>query len=103
MEFELKEGAEPIFSRPYPVPKVHEEILEKELEHLVLIGFLEVANGLELRSPSFAQPKLKSNQVLFLSDFRNINKQLKRKPYPVPKINDILLKLEGFSILNHLV
>ena len=32
-----------------------------------------------------------------LSDFININKKLKRKPYPMPKINDMLLKLESFQ------
>ena len=35
--------------------------------------------------------------VRFLSGFRNLNKQLKRKPYPMPKINEILLKLKGFQ------
>ena len=32
----------------------------------------------------------------FIIDFRKINKQLKRKPYPMPKINEMILKLEGF-------
>ena len=27
----------------------------------------------------------------------NINKQLKQKTYPMPKINEIFLKLEGFQ------
>ena len=43
------------------------------------------------------KPKHKTNQVRFLSDFRNLNKQLKRKPYPMSKINEMLLKLEGFQ------
>ena len=33
----------------------------------------------------------------FLSNFRNLNKQLKQKPYPMPNINGMLLKLEGFQ------
>ena len=37
------------------------------------------------------------DQVHFLSDFRNLNKQLKRKPYLMPKVCDMLLKLEGFK------
>ena len=48
-------------------------------------------------SSSFAQPKPKLNQVRFLSDFINLNKQLKQKPYHVPKINEMLLKLEVFQ------
>ena len=34
--------------------------------------------------------------VLSISDFISLNKQLKREPYPMPKINDMLLKLEDF-------
>ena len=64
---------------------------------LVLLGVLEVVNNSEWGAPSFAQPKPKSNWVHFLSDFRNLNKQLKQKPYPIPKINDMLFKLEGFQ------
>ena len=33
----------------------------------------------------------------FISDFREVNKRIKRKPYPIPNIQDLLLKLEGFQ------
>ena len=33
--------------------------------------------------------------VRFISDFRYVNKCLIRKPYPIPKIADVLQKLEG--------
>ena len=52
-----------------------------------------VANDSEWVTPYFAQPKSNSNRVRFLSDFININKQLKQKPYTMPNINDILFKL----------
>ena len=64
---------------------------------LALLGVLGVANNCEWGSPSFAQPKPKSNRLHFLSNFRNLNKQLKRKLYPMPKIKRMLLKLEGFQ------
>ena len=32
-----------------------------------------------------------------MSDFRNLNKKLNHKTYPITNINDILLKLEGFK------
>ena len=53
-------------------------MLKKGVERLVLLGVLEVANYSEWVAPSFAQPKPKSNQVRFLSDFINLNKQLNR-------------------------
>ena len=70
---------------------------KKEVEHLVLLGLLESTNNPEWGSPSFAQTKPKSKKVCFLSDFINLNKQLKRKPYPMPNINEMLLKLEFFQ------
>ena len=50
----------------------------------------------EWEAPYFAQTKPKSNRVRFISDFRNLNKKLKRKPYAMPKINEMVLKLKAF-------
>ena len=72
-------------------------MLKNEVERLVLLGFLEASNDSEQGSPYFAQPKPKSNRVRLRSNFWNLNKQLKRKPYPMPKTNKMLLKLEGFK------
>ena len=71
-------------------------MFKKEVEWLLLLGFLELAKNSEWWAPSFAQPKSISNWVRFLSDFRNLNKQLNQNPYPMPKIYEMLLKLEGF-------
>ena len=54
-------------------------MFKNEVEHLVLLGVLEVANDSECGAPSFAQSKPKSNLVSFLSIFRNLNKKLKQK------------------------
>ena len=86
-----------IYLRPYPVPKVHEDIFKKEVERSVLLGVLEIANDPEWRAPSFSQPKPKSNRVRILSDFINLNKLSYCKPYTMPNINEMLLKLEGFQ------
>ena len=45
----------------------------------------------------FSQKKVKTNLVRLLSSFRQLNSQLKRKPYPIPKIRKMLLNLEGFK------
>ena len=37
------------------------------------------------------------NQVRFLSEFINVNKQLKHKQYKMQNINEMLLKLECFQ------
>ena len=53
---------------------------KKGVERLILLGFLEVANDPEWGAPTSTQIKPKSNQVSFLSEFRNLNKQLNPKP-----------------------
>ena len=85
VDLELKDKAKPVCSRPYTVPRVHKAMLKKEFKRLVILGVIEEANDSEWGAPSFAQPKEKTNCVRFLSDFRNLNRELKRKPYPIPK------------------
>jgi len=95
-EIELKEGATPYHSRAYPIPKIHERTLRQEVERLVKIGVLKRVNRSQWGAPTFIIPK-KDKMVRFISDFRELNKRIKRKPYPIPRIQDLLLKLEGFQ------
>ncbi len=46
--------------------------------------------------PTFIIPK-KDSTVLTISDFRELNKHIVRKPYPIPKISTTLQELEGFT------
>ena len=84
-------------SRPYPVPRVHEEMFRKEAERLVRLGVIKEVNESKWGAPSFAQPKAKTNRVRFLSDSWKLKRQLKCKPYPMPKKQEILLNLKGFK------
>ena len=59
VDLKLKEGAKPICLIPYPVPKVHKEMFKMEVERLVLIGVIEIANDSEWGAPSFVQHKHK--------------------------------------------
>ena len=96
LDLELKDDANPVCSQPCPVPRVHEGTFRKKVQILVKLGVLKVANDSEWGVPSFAHPREKTNQIRFLSDFRNLNRQLKRKPYPMPKIREMLLNIEVF-------
>ena len=66
-------------------------MFRKEVNRLVLLGLIVEANDSEWGAPSFAQPNTKTDSIRFLSDFHNLNRQLKRKPYPVTKIREMLL------------
>ena len=95
-DIELREDAKPYHARPYPIPKAYEKTLRMEVERLCKVGVLKKVNHSEWAAPTFIIPK-KDGSVRFISDFRELNKRIKRKPYPIPKIQDLLLKLEGFK------
>lgn len=48
-------------------------------------------------SPTFIIPKPHSNTVRWVSDVWELNKVLKQLKYPVPRIQDIMLKQQGYS------
>ena len=58
-------------------------------------------NGSEWASPNFIIPK-KDKAVRFITEFGELNKRIKRKPFPIPKIQDLMLKLEGFRYVTSL-
>ena len=96
VSFEIKEGIKPYHGRAFPIPKVHKETILKEVRRLVELGVLEWQPASEWASPSFIQPK-KNGTVRFLTDFREVNRRLVRKPFPIPKISTVLQEVEGFT------
>lgn len=96
VNLELKPDAQPVHSRPFPVPRVHEQTLKTEVERLCKIGVLKECSNSEWASPSFIIPK-KNGTVRFIADLRKVNERLRRKPFPIPKISEIMQKLDGFQ------
>ena len=96
VDFELKEGAKPYAAKPYGLPASIEDKLRRELERFCDIGVMRRSSPSEWASPTFATAK-KNHQIWVVSDFRRLNKQLRRKPFPLPKIQDILQQLGRFT------
>ena len=102
VNFELRPDARPYHGRPFPVPHYHKETIKTEVKRLVEIGVLKPIQESEWAFPSFIIPKKskdpnKPGTVRFLSDLRELNKRIIRKPYPLPKISTVLQELEGFQ------
>jgi transposase InsO family protein len=95
-DIQLKDNVQPHHARPFPVPKIHELTLKAELDRLCDLNVLKRVNRSQWGAPTFIVPK-KDGTVRFISDFRELNKRIKRQPYPIPKIQNLLLKLEGFK------
>ena len=96
IEIPLKEGAKPYHARAFPIPNIHTETFKKDLDRLVHIGVLRKVNRSEWAAPAFIIAK-KDGRVRFISDFRKLNTQIKRTPYPLPHIKDMLLKVSNFT------
>ena len=101
VELELKPDATPCHARPYPIPRVHQGTLKMEVDRLCQLGVLKKVNRSEWAAPSFIIPK-KDGTVRFINDFRELNKRIRRKPFPIPNIQDMLLNLEGFQFATSL-
>lgn len=99
VHFDLKPDAKPFHGRPYPVPRIHKEVVRKEVDRLVSIDVLEPVKDSEWGSPSFIIAK-SNGQVRFLTDFRELNKRILRKPHPIPKISEMLQQMEKFSFVS---
>ena len=102
MDLELKEpNVKPHHSKPYPVPHSQEQKLKAELERLCQYGIMRKINRSEWACPMFTISK-PDGSLRSLADLRELNKVIKRKPYPLPKITDMLQKLEGFMFATSL-
>ena len=81
----MKQDVEPYHDQEFTVPKIHELTLKTEVDRIVKIGVLWKVNRSQWGDPTLSIPK-KDGTVRFISDFREVNKRIRRKPYPIPKI-----------------
>lgn len=95
-DIELKHNAEPCHSHGFPVPETHKETSKKEVECPCELGVLKQIDHSEWVAPKFITPK-KDGTVCFISDFCELNERIQRKPCPIPKVQDMSMKLEGFK------
>jgi hypothetical protein len=96
IQLELKDpNVKPYHAKPYPVPHSQEKRLKDEIKLLCEYGVLRKTNHSEWACPMFTISK-PDGSLRSLADLREVNKVIKRKPFPLPKITDMLQKLEGF-------
>ena len=90
----------PLLIMPEPFQyKAYTDTLKLEVEWLEKAGVLKRVNQSEWAAPTFIIPK-KDGSMRFISDFCELNKQIKWKPFPIQKIQDMLLL--GFKYVTSL-
>jgi hypothetical protein len=96
VRLELIDGAKPYHARPVPVSQSLEATTKTEMKRLTDIYVFNRSSDSEWAAPTFIQAK-KTDYVRILTDFRRLDAQIRRKPFPWPKISDLLRKLSGFK------
>ena len=94
-DIKLKQDEEPYHEKHFPVPRIHELTFKQELNLLEALHVIKKINHSQWGAPKSLIPK-KDSTVCFISDFRELNKLILQQPYPIPMIQDLLLRLEGF-------
>ena len=97
IDLEIKDpNAKPYHARAYPVPQSQELKLKQEIDRLVGYGVLRKINRSEWAAPMFTVTK-PDTTLRSIADLRELNKRIRRKPFPIPKIQELLHKLKGFQ------
>ena len=96
IDIEIKPNPKPYFARPYNIPKSQEKLMRDEIARLEKIEVLSPVLESEWAAPSFGTPK-KDQTIRLVSDFRVLNTMVVRKPFPLPRIQNILHSLGRFQ------
>jgi hypothetical protein len=77
-------------------------MLKVELEHLTKAGVLKKVNWSKWAAPTFLIPK-KDATIWFISNFCELNKRIKQKPYLILKNSTCYWNSKVSSMLRHLI
>ena len=95
----LKAGTKPHASTYYTMPRAYENPAKKEINRMCDVGILKKLhwdNDTPWAAASFCQMK-KTGDLRIVTDFRKMNESIERHPFPLPRINDVMQKLERFK------
>lgn len=89
----------PYFRKPYRVPLSILEEAKAEIEQYVRHGILKPTFDSPWGSPTMVLRK-PDGGLRIVTDFRKVNEMLRRKPYPMPKIDEKFQSMDGFDFIS---
>ncbi|KAL5720791.1 hypothetical protein ACHQM5_013426 [Ranunculus cassubicifolius] len=96
----LKEGSTPPHCKPYRYPQVQKNEIELQIRQMLQAGIIQPS-----RSP-FTSPviliKKKDQTWRMCVDYRQLNKQTVKHPFPIPIIDELLDELHGATMFSKL-
>ena len=95
VNIKLKQNAKPHFLKARPVPYAIESRIERELDRLVSSGVYQACNYSTWATTIVSVVK-ENRTIRICGDYKQtINKEAICDNYPVPKTEDLLIKLNG--------
>jgi hypothetical protein len=79
---------EPVFQKQYPIPEMHREYLEKQVQEWLKLGIVQPSKS-RYNSPMFLVPK-KDGGVRVVQDFRALNANSHDDRYSMKNINECI-------------
>ena len=101
VHLELIENPVLVCRHPYTIPMSHLAVFKEELSHLISIGVIGKAQCSKWIARTFIIPK-KDGHIWWITDFRGLNKILRRKVYPLRKISEIFQHHSGYQYFTKL-
>jgi Reverse transcriptase (RNA-dependent DNA polymerase) len=101
VSLDIDPNAKPSYKRAYPVAHAHLKVFWDKLDRLCKLGVLKKVGASWWGSPTFIIPK-KDGTVRWVYDLQELNKVIKRRVYPLPRIADVLRKRSGYQFLTKL-
>ena len=97
VSFEVKNNKIPYHAKPYRIPVAHTQMMKTAIKEMYRNKALEEYNGdSEWAAPTFGVPK-KNDGVRIVTDFRKLNEAIKRNPWPMLTIQDMLHQCGGVT------
>jgi len=81
-----KPDVKPRHAKPYPIPFFYKKNDKDELDRFIAWKILRKVNRSEWQAPMFTISK-PDGSLRSLGDLRELNKRIKRKLFPIPKIH----------------
>ncbi|POM80135.1 Gag-pol fusion protein [Phytophthora palmivora] len=98
-ELVLAPNFKPVHAKPYPIARSQEQKAKDKIQQLINDDVLEQIYDSEMASPAFFLVK-PDGSLRLLVDFRWLNKYLRRSPYYVPRIREILMRLASAKCMS---
>ena len=94
----LVEGARPVFRPPFRLSPAEREEVEKQVKHLVEMGFISPSSS-PYGSPILFVPK-PNGKLRMCVDFRKLNEMTVRNRYAMPRADDLMDSLGGAKVFS---